>query len=51
VRFAKNIIFKSSKLELLVSLWQRGIGIEFKRAAKTHSSFIEDLIGQLKKDV
>jgi hypothetical protein len=51
LRMAKKILFSSSELETLLDLWKRGIGVEHKEAAKTHSGFFQELIITLSKDV
>jgi len=51
LRYSKHILFRSQNLEILLTLWMRGIGLEHKEAVSTHSSFFIELVKSLKRDL
>lgn len=44
-----EVLYSLNNLEVLISLWMRGIGLEHKEAMKTHSEFIIRLLKNLNK--
>ncbi|CDW74356.1 arm repeat-containing protein [Stylonychia lemnae] len=51
LKLNKQIIFRSTHLDSLISIWISGIGIEHKDAIETHTEFIIVLLQTLHKDL